>query len=39
MAKYSKTLMVKPGKAELLLFTIFQYIAKTSKNFEVKFNN
>ena len=30
---------LKPGKAELLLFGTSQCIAKTSKNFEVNFNN
>ena len=30
---------LKPGKTELLLFGTSQRIAKTNKNFEVKFNN
>ena len=30
---------LKPGKTELLLFGASQCIAKTNKNFEVKFNN
>ena len=30
---------LKLGKTELLLFGTFQRIAKTNKNFEVKFNN
>ena len=30
---------LKPGKTELLLFGTSQRIAKTNKNFKVKFNN
>ena len=30
---------LKPSKTELLLFGTSQHIAKTNKNFEVKFNN